>query len=219
MLVYRRREPDNSSKYKYKQVGRDLFFFLYAGASTFSFLSLSSLEQPGKQSSARSPSSKYRLSYVGKHNKLFLVLIRIFLTAFPFEKDGCQHSSSSPFLAGNHEYTFEDWREKERRRQRGWRRQGVCRESRPYFSFELRFRIMFSYFLPFQFEIKQCAILLPWKLFLSNESRSFCTRLFLFRFINRNRNTAQKEYALRFIPDLQVNNARFPFDHIHSTSG
>ena len=30
-----------------------------------------------------------------------------------------------------------------------------------------------------------------------NESRSFCTRLFLFRFINRNRNTAQKEYALR----------------------
>ena len=29
-----------------------------------------------------------------------------------------------------------------------------------------------------------------------NESRSFCTRPFLFRFINRNRNTAQKEYAL-----------------------
>ena len=56
---------------------------------------------------------------------------------------------------------------------------------------------MFSYFLPFQFEIKHCAILLPWKLFLSNESRSFCTRLFLFRFINPNRNTAQKEYALR----------------------
>ena len=55
---------------------------------------------------------------------------------------------------------------------------------------------MFSYFFPFQFEIKQFAILLPWKLFLSNESRSFCTRLFLFRFINRNRNTAQKEYAL-----------------------
>ena len=88
--------------------------------------------------------------------------------------------------------------EKERRRQRGWRRQGVCWESRPYFSFEFRFRtIMFSHFFPFQFEIKQCAILLPWKLFLSNESRSFCTRLFLFRFINRNRNTAQKEYALR----------------------
>ena len=45
MLVYRRREPDNSSKialqYNYKQVGRDLFFF-NAGASTFSFLSLSS---------------------------------------------------------------------------------------------------------------------------------------------------------------------------------
>ena len=58
---------------------------------------------------------------------------------------------------------------------------------------------MFSYFLPFQFEIKHCAILLPWKLFLSNESRSFCTRLFLFRFINRNRNTAQKEYALRLV--------------------
>ena len=88
--------------------------------------------------------------------------------------------------------------EKEGRRQRGWRRQGVCRESRPYFSFEFRFRIMFSCFFPFQFEIKQCAILLPWKLFLSNESRSFCTRLFLFRFINRNRNTAQKEYALNF---------------------
>ena len=62
---------------------------------------------------------------------------------------------------------------------------------------------MFSYFLPFQFEIKHCAILLPWNLFLSNESRSFCTRLFLFRFINRNRNTAQKEYA------LSVNNPRF----------
>ena len=45
---------------------------------------------------------------------------------------------------------------------------------------------MFSYFLPFQFENKHCAILLPWKLFLSNESRSFCARLFLFRFINRN---------------------------------
>ena len=55
---------------------------------------------------------------------------------------------------------------------------------------------MFSYFFPIQFEIKHCAILLPWKLFLSNESRSFCTRLFLFRFINRSRNTAQKEYAL-----------------------
>ena len=57
---------------------------------------------------------------------------------------------------------------------------------------------MFSYFLPFQFEIKQCAILLLWKLFLSNESRSFCTRLFLFRFINWNRNTAEKEYAVRY---------------------
>ena len=55
---------------------------------------------------------------------------------------------------------------------------------------------MFSYF-PFQFEIKQSAILLPWKLFLSNESRSFCARLFLFRFINQNRNTAQKECALK----------------------
>ena len=64
-------------------------------------------EQPGKQSSVRLPSLKYRRSY-GKHNKLFLILFRIFLTAFPFEKDGCQHSSSSLFPAGNHEYMFED---------------------------------------------------------------------------------------------------------------
>ena len=128
-------------------------------------------DKHGKQSSARSPSSKYLRSY-GKHNKLFLVLFRIFLTAFPFDKDGCQHSS----------------------RERGRRRQGVCRESRPYLSFEFRSRVFVLF--PFQFEIKQSAILLPWKLVLSNESRSFCTRLFLFRFINRNRNTAQKEYAL-----------------------
>ena len=152
-------------------------------------------EQPGKQSSARSPSSKYRLTYVGKNNKLFLVLFRIFLTAFPFEKDGCQHSSSSPFLAGNHEYTFEDWRERTKKITGLAKTRSLSRKSPVFF-----FRISFSYnvfvLFPFQFEIKQCAILLPWKLFLSNESRSFCTRLFLLRFINRNRNTAQKEYAL-----------------------
>ena len=155
-------------------------------------------EQPGKQSSARSPSSKYRLSCVGKHNKLFLVLFRILLAAFPFEKDGCEHSSSSPFLAGNHEYTFEDWRERTKKITGLAKTRRLSRKSPVFF-----FRISFSYnvfrtFFPFQFEIKQCAILLPWKLLLSNESRSFCTRLFLFRFINRNRNTAQKEYALDY---------------------
>ena len=90
----------------HKWVGIFFFFFMLEHRRFRFFPCLR--EQPGKQSSARSPSSKYRLSYVGKHNKLFLVLFRIFLTAFPFEKDGCQHSSSSPFLAGNHEYTFED---------------------------------------------------------------------------------------------------------------
>ena len=96
---------------------------------------------------------------------------------------------------------------KKRRRYCGRRRQlqGVCRESRLYFSFASRSRIMFTYF-PFQFEIKHCAILLPWKLFLSNESRCFCTRLFLFLFINRNRNTAQNEYALRAAKVLTVVN-------------
>ena len=86
MLVYRRREPDNSSKYKYKQVGRDLFFFFFfffmLAHRRFRFFPCLR-EQPGKQSFARSPSSKYRLTCVGKHNKLFLVLFRIFLTAFP----------------------------------------------------------------------------------------------------------------------------------------
>ena len=153
-------------------------------------------EQPGKQSSACSPSSQYRLSYVGKPNKLFLVLFRIFLTAFPLEKDGCQHSSSSPFLAGNHEYTFEDWRERTKKITGLAKTRSLSRKSPVFFC-----RISFSYnvfvLFPFQFEIKQCAILLPWKLFLSNESRSFCTRLFLFRFINRNRITAQMEYALK----------------------
>ena len=192
MLVYRRREPHNSSKYKYKQVGRDLFF--YAGGSTFSFLSLSSWAAWKTIFCALT-----FLTYVGKRNKLFLVLFRIFLTAFPFEKDGCQHSSSSPFLAGNHEYMFEDWRERTKKITGLSKTRCLSRKSPVYF-----FRISFSYnvfvlYFPFQFEIKQCAILLPWKLFLSNESRSFCTRLFLFWFINRNRNTAQKEYALSFL--------------------
>ena len=110
-------------------------------------------EQPGNDTSSRSPSSKYRLSYVRKHNKLFVVLFRIFFTAFPFEKDGCQHSSSSPFLAGNHEYTFEDWRERTKKIT-GLAKQGVCRESLSrkspvFFFFEFRFRIMLSYFFSF----------------------------------------------------------------------
>ena len=99
MSVYRRREPDNSSKiarrYNYKQVGRNLFFMLEHRRFRF-FPCLR--EQPGKQSSAHSPSSKYHRSH----------LFRIFLTAFLFDKDGYQHSSRSPFPAGNHEYTFED---------------------------------------------------------------------------------------------------------------
>ena len=61
MSVYRRREPDNSSKiprrYNYKQVGRDLFFFMLEHRHFRFFPCL--LEQPGKQSSAHSPSSKY----------------------------------------------------------------------------------------------------------------------------------------------------------------
>ena len=162
-------------------------------------------EQPGKQYSGRSPLSKYRLSYVGKHNKLFIVLFCIFHTAFLFEKDGLQPSSSSPFPAGNHEYTFEDWRERTKKITGPAKTRPLSGKSPVFF-----FRLSFSYVFvqnPCQFEIKQCAILFPWKLFLSNESRSFCTRLFLFRFINqnrllfrfinRNRNTAQKKYALR----------------------
>ena len=125
-----------------------------------------------------------------------------FSPLFPSERTAVNTAAAVHFLLVTMN-TRSKTDEKERIRQRGWRRQGVCRESRPYFSFEFRFRIMFSYFFPFQFEIKQCAILLPWKLFLSNESRSFCTRLFLFRFINRNRNTAQKEYALNVaVPTL-----------------
>ena len=141
MLVYRRREPDNSSKialqYNYKQVGRDLFFMLEHQRFRF-FPCLR--EQPRKQSSALSPSSKYRLSYVGKHNKLFLVLFRIFLTAFPFENDSCQHSSSSPFPAGNHEYTFEDWRERTKKITGSAKTRSLSRKSPVFF-----FRISFSY--------------------------------------------------------------------------
>ena len=99
MLVYRRRESDNSSKiarrYNYKEVGRNLFFMLDHRRLRF-FPCLR--EQPGKQSSARLSSSKYRLSYVGKHNKLLLVLFRIFLTAFPFENDGCNTTAGLHFL-------------------------------------------------------------------------------------------------------------------------
>ena len=131
MLVYRRREPDNSLKiarpYNYKQVGRDLFFLMLEHRRFLFFSCLR--EQPGKQSSARSPSLKYCLSYVGKHNKLYLVLFCIFLTAFPFEKDACQHSSSSPFPAGNHEYTFEDMTRKNE--EDNGEDKGACRESRP----------------------------------------------------------------------------------------
>ena len=144
--------------------------------------------------STASATSKSRTNYSSSFSASFSPL-------FPSKRTAVNTAAALHFLlvAMNTRWKTD----KERRRWRGWRRQGVCRESRPYFSYEFRFRIMFSYFFPFQFEIRQCAILLPWKLFLSNESRSFCTCLFLFRFINRNRNTAQKEYALNtlgFIP-------------------
>ena len=206
MLVYRRREPDNSSKIarRYNQkpwVGTFLFLLEHR---RFRFLPCLR-EQLGKQSSARSPSSKYRRSY-GKHNNIFLTLFRISALHFLLVTMNTRSKTDK----------------KERRRCCGRRIQEVCRESRPYF-----FRISYSYnvfvLLPFQFEIKQSAILSPWKLFLSNELRSFCTRLFLFRFINRNRNTAQKEYALRLqvsqlIPnfgiknDLAVKSSTLPWD-------
>ena len=196
MLVYRRREPDNSLKYKYKQVGRDLFFFFFMlEHRRFRFFPCLR-EQPGKQCSAArlrrsiTPgTSESTTNYSSSCSASFSPL-------FPSKRTAVNTAAALHFLLVTMN-TLSKTDEKERRRWRGWRRQGVCRESRPYFSFEFRFRIMFSYFFPFQFEIKQCAILLPWKLFLSNESRSFCTRLFLFRFINRNKNTAQKEYALR----------------------
>ena len=97
-------------------------------------------EKPGKQSSARSPSSKYRLSFVRKHNKLFLVLFHIFLTAFPFEKDGCQHSSCSPFPAGNHKYTSEDCRERTKKITGSVKTRSLSRKSPVFF-----FGISFSY--------------------------------------------------------------------------
>ena len=138
MSVYRRREPDNSSKiarrYNFKQVGRDLFFMLEHRRFPF-FPCLR--EQPGKQSSAHSPSSKYHRSH----------LFRIVLTAFLFDKNGCQHSSRSPFPAGNHEYTFEDWRERTKKL-RGWRRQkSVKKVARIFFSnFVLVYKYVFVLF-------------------------------------------------------------------------
>ena len=150
MSVYRRREPDNSSKIAVGDTTTNkwVWIFFYGGTSTFSFLSLSlCCEQPGKQSSARSTSSKYRRSY-GKHNKLFLVLFRIFLTAFPFKKDGCKHSSSSPFPAGNHEYTFEDWRERTKKITGSAKTRSLSRKL-PYFPFEFRSRIKFSVLFSF----------------------------------------------------------------------
>ena len=58
--------------------------------------------------------------------------------------------------------------EKERRSNAVGEDRSLSRKS-PVFFFRISFSYasMFSYFLPFQFEIKHCAILLPWKLFLS----------------------------------------------------
>ena len=109
------------------------------------------------------------------------------------EKDGCQHSGRFKFPAGIHEYTFGDWRGRTKKITRSTKTTSLSREPPVILT---SFSYNFSPFLPFRFVFKPCAILLPWKLFLSDESRSFCTRLFLFRFINRNRNTAQKEHAL-----------------------
>ena len=190
MSVYRRREPDNSSKiarrYNYKQVGRDLFFFMLEHRRFRFFPCL--LEQPGKQSSAHSPSSKYTTAATCSAS---------FSPLFSLTRTAVNTAGALHFLPVTMN-TRSKTDEKERRSNAVGEDRSLSRKSSVFF-FRISFSYtsMFSYFLPFQFEIKHCAILLPWKLFLSNESRSFCTRLFLFRFINRNRNTAQKEYALR----------------------
>ena len=146
MLVYRRREPDNSSKYKYKQVGRDLYFLCWSIDVFVSFLVFVSrlennLLRARLRRSSASATSESTTNYSSSCSASFSPL-------FPSKRTAVNTAAAVHFLLVTMN-TRSKTDEKERIRQRGWRRQGVCRESRPYFSFEFRFRIMFSYFFSF----------------------------------------------------------------------
>ena len=111
MLVYRIGGNPTSRRNTntYKQVGRDLLFLSWSIDVFVSFLVfVSSLETIFCALAFVEVPPQLRR----KAQQTIPRLVPHFLTAFPLEKDGCQHSSSSPFLAGNHEYTFEDWRER-----------------------------------------------------------------------------------------------------------
>ena len=187
MSVYRRREPDNSSKIarRYnsnKWVG--IFFFMLEHRRFRFFPCLR--KQPGNNL------LRTRL----RRSTTAATCSASFSPLFSLTRTAVNTTAALHFLLVTMN-TRSKTDEKERRSNAVGEDRSLSRKS-PVFFFRISFSYtsMFSYFLPFQFEIKHCAILLPWKLFLSNESRSFCTCLFLFRFINRNRNTAQKEYAL-----------------------
>ena len=173
-------------------MGRDRFFFLffYAGASTFSFLSLS-------------------LWAAWKTIFCALTFVEV-----PPQLRKAQQTIPRLVPHFSHRFSLRKGRLSTQQQITGSAKTRSLSRKSPVSFFEFRSRIMFLYFFPFQFEIKQSAILLPWKLFLSNESRSFCARLFLFRFINRNRNTAQKEYALTHIQPITRR-----ICHILSTTG
>ena len=158
MSVYRRREPDNSSKiarrYNYKQVGRDLFF--YAGTSTFSFLSLSSW--------AAWKTIFCALAFVEVPPQPLVPHLSHRFSLWQGRLSTQQPLSISCWPMNTRSKTDE----KERRSNAVGEDRSLSRKS-PVFFFRISFSYasMFSYFLPFQFEIKHCAILLPWKLFLS----------------------------------------------------
>ena len=159
-----------------------------AGTSTFSFISFSYLvfvfflvfslssRAVWKKSSARSSSSTYHRSY-GKHNKRFLVFFYISLAAFHSKRPAVNTSAALHFLLVS---INEDWREKSDWRVRTKKSTAAFGETRSLSRWQpvlFSFSHNFSHFLHFWFEIELYSTLLPWKLLLSNESRSFCTCL------------------------------------------
>ena len=85
------------------------FFFFYAGASTFSFISLSSFVFSSENNllGARFHRSTTAATESTANSSSYLSVPHL-SQHFPFEKDACQNSSSSPFPDGIHEDKFED---------------------------------------------------------------------------------------------------------------
>ena len=160
MSVYRRREPDNSSKiarrYNYKQVGRDFFFLCWNIDVFVSFLVfVSSLENNLLRTRLRR--STIAATCSASFSPLFSLTRTAVSTAAALHFLLLTMNTRSKTDAGTNEEVTR------------LAKTEVCQESRPYFFFPISFSYagMLSYFLPFQFEIKHCAILLLWKLFLS----------------------------------------------------